>query len=254
MFKLIKYEFRKNIVGISIVLGIIFGLQLYFTISYLMENDNHAGIAVALLYLASIVCFFIVYVFGINTYSKELSSKTGYLIFMTPNSAFKIVAAKYIFTFLVGSLILVVLLVFGILDLNMLVKFYDEEVDFIKMFMERLEAMGVDVMEIVYTFTGAIVEFLIVFFMIMSIAYFSITLTATVLQNRKFKGIISVIVFIVLFVITVKIDGLLPVIYESPNTLLEELISVIPSAVYCILVLLGGMIGTAKLLEKKVSL
>ena len=122
------------------------------------------------------------------------------------------------------------------------------------MFMERLEAMGVDVMEIVYTFTGAIVEFLIVFFMIMSIAYFSITLTATVLQNRKFKGIISVIVFIVLFVITVKIDGLLPVIYESPNTLLEELISVIPSAVYCILVLLGGMIGTAKLLEKKVSL
>ena len=74
-------------------------------------------------------------------------------------------------------------------------------------------------------------------------------------QNRhRKKGGLLKSVFIVLFVITVKIDGLLPVIYESPNTLLEELISVIPSAVYCILVLLGGMIGTAKLLEKKVSL
>ena len=86
--------------------------------------------------------------------------------------------------------------------------------------------------------------------MAVTLAYLCITLTATVLQNRKIKGLISVILYIFLFYAVNKIGGLLPVLYESPENMQQAL----PCMVFFLIIIAGAVVGTAQLLDKKVSL
>ena len=90
--------------------------------------------------------------------------------------------------------------------------------------------------------------------MAVTLAYLCITLTATVLQNRKIKGLISVILYIFLFYAVNKIGGLLPVLYEAPENMQQVVITALPCMVFFLIIIAGAVVGTAELLDKKVSL
>ncbi len=254
MFKLVKYEFRKNLYSILVFMGILLGLEVYFLANYFMKNEDGVVIGATLLYLASMVCFFMVFAFGIVTYSKELSSKSSYLVFMTPNSALKIVASKYVYTFIFGTLIVLVLLGLGIMDINLMFTMFDEEVEFLELVIEWMDDMGISIAEMATELLAGVVEFLVLFFMIISMAYFAITLSATALQNKKGKGIISVLLFVGIFWLAVQIEGFIPSLNENAEGFVELLIAELPCLIYYLLIVFGGMFGCAKLLEKKVSL
>lgn len=80
MLKLTKYELRKNLLGIGIVAGIICVLQALFMFFCLTENINYTSLFGGLLIIAASVSYFIVFIFGVVTYYRELSSKSSYLI------------------------------------------------------------------------------------------------------------------------------------------------------------------------------
>ncbi|MDO5403191.1 MAG: hypothetical protein Q4F11_07105, partial [Eubacteriales bacterium] len=120
MLKLTKYEFRKNPVNTVIVLLILLAAQLYFTASCILENLNHAAIAMVLLVFLASISFIVVIVFGINAYSKELNSNSSYLIFMTPNSPLKILLSKLLYTFLFGCMLAVILFTLSYADFKMI--------------------------------------------------------------------------------------------------------------------------------------
>ena len=75
MLKLTKYELRKNLLGIGIVAGIICVLQALFMFFCLTENLNYTSLFGGLLIIATSVSYFIVFIFGVVTYYRELSSK-----------------------------------------------------------------------------------------------------------------------------------------------------------------------------------
>lgn len=242
MLKLTKYELRKNLLSIGIVAGIICVLQALFMFFCLTENINYTSLFGGLLIIAASVSYFIVFIFGVVTYYRELSSKSSYLIFMTPNSSLSIITSKLLYTLIIGIGISAIFIGFG--DLA----------DALKNFSEMLKIMGIDVVNIIINIVAGIISFLIAFFFLISLAYFAITLSSTALQNKKIKGFISVVLFCVLAYATIKISSLLPELYKNPDSLSQALMSSLPATIFQLLMVVACTFGSAVLLDKKVSL
>lgn len=255
MLKLIKYEFRKNLYGIAVMLSIIALAQIYFMYACFIDQNRNKALAGAwILFFCAVVCFFMVFAFGIVTYSRELSNKTSYLVFMTPNRSIKIIGSKLLFTFLNGVMVALLLAGLWLIDWKLLMDMWEQEVSVIEMVFDLVKNFGINVTDIAYGISLFVINFLINFFMAVTLAYLCITLTATVLQNRKIKGLISVIVYIFLFYAVNKIGGLLPVLYESPENMQQVVITALPCMVFFLIIIAGAVVGTAQLLDKKVSL
>ena len=250
MLKLTKYELRKNLLGIGIVAGIICVLQALFMFFCLTENINYTSLFGGLLIIAASVSYFIVFIFGVVTYYRELSSKSSYLIFMTPNSSLSIITSKLLYTLIIGIGISAIFIGFGVLDIFMMAGVFGDLADALKNFSEMLKIMGIDVVNIV----AGIISFLIAFFFLISLAYFAITLSSTALQNNKIKGFISVVLFCVLAYATIKISSLLPELYKNPDSLSQALMSSLPATIFQLLMVVACTFGSAVLLDKKVSL
>lgn len=255
MFKLIKYEFRKNLSGTAAMGGIIAAAQLYFMYAAFIAQSRERTLGGAwFLIMGAIVCFFMVFVMGIVTYSKELSNKTSYLVFMTPNSAIKIIGSKLLYIFFNGLLVLAVLFILCVIDWKILADMWDEEISVFQMMYQMLPVFGIDTTHILYTTLAVVVKFLVNFFMAVTLAYMSITATATVLQNRKIKGLISAVLYVVMIVGINKIGGLLPKIYDFPENMSQAIISDLPCTALFLLIIICAVTATAGLLEKHVSL
>lgn len=254
MLKLTKYELRKNVLGIGIVAGIICALQILFTFFCLTKKINYTVVFAVLLIVAASVSYFIVFIFGVVSYSKELSSKSSYLIFMTPNSSISIIVSKLFYTLIIGIGIAVVLTGLGVLDGYMMAISFGEYRGILKMYKEVLEALGLNIGQLLINVIGMILSFLVSFFFLITLAYFAITLSSTALQNKKIKGLISVIIFCILAFITIKIASELPEIYTNPVTFAQEIITSLPANIFQLLVAVGCTFGSALLLDKKVSL
>lgn len=255
MFKLIKYEFRKNVNTLFIMAGLLAGAQIYFMYAYYIAQNRYKAMsgASALMFCA-VLSFFMVFFSGVMTYSKELSSKTSYLVFMTPNTAIKIIGSKLLFTFFSGTAAALVLGGVGLVDFKMLMKMWDEELSIVEMIVEILHNFGFNMVEIAYNIFSSILNFLIVFFMVMTMAYFCITLTATVLQNKKIKGVISTVLFLLVLWGVTKLGDLLPELYETPHNMVQASLAHLPQTLLFLAVMAGCIVGTAQLLEHKVSL
>ena len=126
--------------------------------------------------------------------------------------------------------------------------------DALKNFSEMLKIMGIDVVNIIINIVAGIRSFLIAFFVLISLAYFAITLSSTALQNKKIKGFISVVLFCVLAYATIKISSLLPELYKNPDSLSQALMSSLPATIFQLLMVVACAFGSAVLLDKKVSL
>ena len=248
MLKLTKYELRKNLLSIGIVAGIICVLQALFMFFCLTENINYTSLFGGLLIIAASVSYFIVFIFG------ELSSKSSYLIFMTPNSSLRIITSKLLYTLIIGIGISAIFIGFGVLDIFMMAGVFGDLADALKNFSEMLKIMGIDVVNIIINIVAGIISFLIAFFFLISLAYFAITLSSTALQNKKIKGFISVVLFCVLAYATIKISSLLPELYKNPDSLSQALMSSLPATIFQLLMVVACTFGSAVLLDKKVSL
>lgn len=95
MFNIIKYDFKnqlKNLIGTLIIL-----LFLNFTVLYYKDVLTMPG-AAAITFTIAFACFIGVMINGIQSYTKELYSDTGYLLFSTPSRGISIIAGKLLFS------------------------------------------------------------------------------------------------------------------------------------------------------------
>ena len=105
MLKLIKVEFRKGLVGALVLLGIAAALQAYYLISLYSSREGHTIAAALLLVWVTFAMGVFVFARGITAYSRELGSRTGYMLFLTPNPSLKIIGSKFLYTFLLALLL-----------------------------------------------------------------------------------------------------------------------------------------------------
>ena len=94
MNRLIKYEFRKSILSKLVILGITAVMEVIFLIGIFGDFEKPSALgAVGLVFIALAGIAFIG-IESILTLYRDLTTKQSYMLFMTPNSSYRILGAK----------------------------------------------------------------------------------------------------------------------------------------------------------------
>ncbi len=266
MLNLMKYEFQKNKIIIGFLAGIGVLLQIgYFIFCAAANGTGRKALAarenmlimVAFLILLMTIGFFVVFILGIANYKNELNSKSSYLIFMTPNSSLKIILSKLLYIFLVEVVFLAALsflIGFDIIQARSILN----GGDFIDSVMELFErAFDIDLKKVWTEILLSLISFVIGFFAIMVMAYCAITLSATFLYNSRWKGFVSIVLFIAICVAVSYVDNhFVEQFVQDVDifTVKGRVMYLLPSLIYYLFIMAAGTFGCSKLIDKAINL
>jgi len=172
---------------------------------------------------------------------------------MTPNTTYSIIGSKLLSTGLIALTTTVIAILLIVLDYNIFINQFSAVKDAKELFEQVLTSNGLDLGNI---FTSIFVYFIVLWLGIFTwicIAYFAITLSATVFSNKKFRGVISFIIFIVIAIAISKLSNLLPTV-DIGSGMSNKLLSPLLSYIFDIIAMICAFWGSSILLEKRVSL
>ena len=250
MLKLMKYEFRKYAL-IKIIIAISFvSIELLFLCTASANNLKAANSGMGVLQFIAAITTFIIVFEPIVSLSSDLGRKSGYLLFLTPNSSYRIMWAKIIYGIL--QVIVAVIIFNGvfILDAAMMTakygafdrqsNYYEGILNFAGLYKSPSEV-----------FVAAKMSFgmMLIWFSSISLVLLSLCISTAILSRRKGKSIVSFFTFLILqllFVSALSSFGLDLDSAGNGNLLGLLIISSI--------ILVAATFGSAWVLEKKVSL
>ena len=203
MLKLMKYEFRKWRVTLLALLAGLVGLELGFIAGVKLEKPTLMVVCLSLIALLSFAAFAYLVIAGIAGYSQELREKCGYLIFMAPVRSISIVLSKLLFIALVALTATALFGAAGWLDARYLLSKSDldaQTLDSMNAMLRFGLKTDATVQQILQMAGFSAASVLLEILLTMCTAYLSITLSATLLQNKKgfLKGLISIVLFVAL--------------------------------------------------------
>ena len=253
MLKLIKYEYRKDMIAYIIVFGLLLVLGAYLTISILAESETNLAISIILFILCGFAGVLFLMIMGVVSFARELSSKYSYMTFMTPNSSYRIVGSKYLtvfFTTLVATVIYG-LIIYG--DAALILRENGDVEDFLEILDQILSFGNKSVAGIVIS---VVIEIILVWIQILttvSMAYLAFTLSATILSNSKGKVWLAIGFFVGIRVIVSVITGFLPH-FDFGERLIQVILGYWPTILFNVVLIIGTYFGVSAMLDKKVSL
>jgi ABC-2 type transport system permease protein len=193
MLKLIKLELFKSKNILIYFFSIIFLTEIIFLIGYALDKEILIAITTFLLSLMAVVSVVAIIIYSVILYLPDISKKPGYMLFSTPNSAYKILGSKIIVTLIVGFLLFILFSLLGVFDIYLLTKDIDtSEFTVESIFKSIIDALSEEPVGITLFLASTLSQFV----SNIAIIYFSITLTYTFLSNLKFKNFIAFLVFV----------------------------------------------------------
>ena len=204
MLKLMKYEFRKLRTALLVMLLILVGLEIGFLVGYKLEKAALTAISVTLLTVLVFISYAFLLIAGIISYSKELTDKSGYLAFMVPVRPISIVLSKLLFTALAAIAATALFALTAWVDIGILLERFNIGPDLVEQANALLRFAMNGALPSVQQ-TGQFILYIagtvfIEFLLAICTAYLAITLSATLLQNRKgfLRALICLLMFIAL--------------------------------------------------------
>ncbi len=246
MLNLIKYEFRKTM-GIKFILLILVAIvEAILLYGLYAEMDGPLAIGIFLLVFGSFIGIAVIGVYSITLLNKDLNTKQSYMLFMTPNSSYKILGAKMI----ENSLSLIIagacIIAIYVLDVTLIMAKYGELSDLVELFNYFVS----DEMQLNYgSIISSLVATLASWLYIISVAFLAVVISATYLNGRKFNWIISFGIFLLITIVIGRIRGLF-----IDSTVIDITVSynITQIIVYIILTAIMYLI-TATIMERQLS-
>ena len=254
MFKLIKYEIRKNRAPLLIVLTAIAAMEIYFLCSLVADSEINVVISTSLLPFAFFLVALTVFIMGVSAYSRELRQKSSYLVFMTPHGTLAIVASKILFTVVIGLFFSALLAALLAMDVPLLSDYFGEWRGFYELFNAFMQNNGLNLQTLLLTAAYFALSVFLQLVSTVGVAYLAITLSATLLQNKKGKGLVSFVLFVVILYALGYLSALYSGALTDPQTAPDLLRALSPVLLQNIAVLLGSLFGCAWMLKRAVSL
>lgn len=203
MFKLMKYEFRKWRTTLLAMLGGLAALEIGFVLGQSLNKTGLMATCLGLITILTFAAFASLLIAGIASYSQDLNQKSGYLIFMTPVPTLGIVLSKLLFITLIAVVSMALFGAAAYFDFRYLIGQMDVDADTmnqINMLLRFGLKANASVQQIVQMalFTAGTV--LIEVLMTMTTAYLAVTLSATLMQNKKgfLRALVSFLLFVAL--------------------------------------------------------
>ncbi len=258
MFRLSKYELRKNVIALLVLLAGLAALEIGYVFGVKSGKEQVALMCMAFLVLYAVVCYFAVFIFAITNYYREINSRTSYLVFMTPVSSLGIILSKMLTVLVLGIILAAVLGALGWLDMTLFLDHYSEYQGMGEIISETMSSIGINTTQLAASALFGIVVFLLSIFSTVAMLYFCITLAATILQSSKLKFIVTVLLFAAGIYAKFRIEGwvekVCPMVYDDSVNFLQVLIQSWPYALVNLIELAIFMAVTTWLLDKKLSL
>lgn len=200
MLKLIKFEFirKKMLFAIAIalvIIGQVYALFKYFDIeapvrAYIGQEVFAVYVSIVLVVMAILYLIDIILLFRNDLFKQE-----GYMLFMTPNSGYKILGAKLIFALLEGVAIAAFYLLLVYFNLKMM-----------KLDVINFEFFKISTDEWMVIVKGLLLGVFVLLEFALTV-YLSFALFKSIFSNVRFKGLITFFIFIAINVFKSKIMG-----------------------------------------------
>lgn len=252
MLNLVKYELikKRKLILAAIAVSVI--LNIYLCSSYKDEGF------VLFLSLFILVMPILYIVDVIKIYSDDINKKSGYLLFMTPNSGYKIIVSKLITAVIEGAAIILLFIIFTIVN---------------SIYFSYISGYTINVREIIYvtnlmtkelginfghllTFSLTAILALLGFF---TTVYTSMTIRKSIFSEIKFNGALSFIIFLLLNwgiarLSNVVLDNSNFNSFMDPYTALEWFVELLPMNIFYAVQTAILTFCSGYLLENKINL
>ena len=247
MMTLLKYEIyrRWRWLVLRYAALIIIGAILLNRVSSPAYQYEFIGESIGKFALTSLVIFIIIIVEGINMLKEDLFEECGYLTFTIPKKGRTILASKLVLLLLQLILWTVITIGFGSIFFSKLP--YHEIV--------QIET------QINFYFFPTVLFLLTAFFNFVLMIHFSLTLTKTLLVNKKYSGLLSIGIFFFLVYLIEKVyygPFLNQIRHISIHSGIETKINFLSggyTAVFLNVILIAiFFIATSYLLENKINI
>ena len=253
MRNLIKYEFRKSWMVKAIILTITAIFEVMFLTGVVAGNDNVAFSGALFLVFTTICSIFIIGVLSVFVLHKDLNTKQSYMLFMTPNSTYKILGAKIIENF--GSIILAGVMFFVLAVVDISIWSAKSEgvkgtIDFVGdiIGLATKDGIQLDILHIAITTADSLVSWVFV----VMVGFFAVVLSACFFNGRKFNGLLSFVIFLVVTIVINKIFDTSSVMIFGANAM-YAIEARICSIVYYLVLTTVLYIVTAGIMDRKLS-
>ena len=198
MKNLIKYEFRKTWGTKLIILGITAFAELAFLVSLYLDKEKYNGLSILALTFLAIGGIIFIGIQSILTMHQDMNTKQGYMLYMTPNSCYRILGGKVIENglsiFVAGAFFFAL----GALDVTLLLGHYGQLGELKKMLDEFLRQLRMEVPLDGRLFALLTLNFLCSWLATVITAYFADVIATCLLNGKKYNGWVSLLIFIAL--------------------------------------------------------
>lgn len=249
MLKLMKYEFRKTQVTKLILLAIIAIAEIAYLIGLYGNHEEAAVLSIVALIMLSFLGVFAVGVESISILHRDMNTRQSYMLFMTPNSSYKILGAKVLECSLSILITGAFIFALGALDITLALarqEGLDKMWEMIREFISHITINGRQLEINAPILAAALLNILTSWIMTIILAYLAVVISAALLNGKQLNGLISFVLFLLLNWGSAKILSLIPTTMSSVTTLL------IYVAVELVLAAIMYVV-TAQIMERKLS-
>ena len=252
MLKLMKYEFRKTWITKAILLAVAAVLEAAYLFSLYGEKDELMGMTALLLAFLAVGGVLVMGLESVLTLHRDMNTKQSYMLFMTPNSSYRILGAKVLECG--GSILITGAFFFalGALDITLLFARHGELNQLWEMIRDFLTHFSVMNGESVLTLDmkGAALlalSLLSGWIGVITSAYLADVVSAALLNGKKHNGIVSFVLFLALDWAVSYVTRLAASPFTDPNLVL--LVFSLTSFVFAAIM----YVVTAQIMERKLS-
>ena len=195
MLKLMKYELRKTWFSKLMVLIVTGIAEVLFLSGIFGKNESLTTGGTALLVMISMFGIICVGLHSLLVLNKDLNTKQGYMIFMTPRSSYQILGAKIVENGLSTLLASLFFLGLAWIDITLAIREFGIKTNLIELIQEFLNELPV---KVEFSFGGISVVFLgfvISWFATVVTAAFAIILSSMLLTGRRLNILMSLVIF-----------------------------------------------------------
>lgn len=249
MLKLMKYELRKTMFSKLVLLCITGVAEIAYLVGVFLKADKGDQIlafgAIGIFMCMTIGIFYI----GIDSlisFHRDLNTKQSYMLFLTPKNSYQVLGAKIlengISIFLAGVFFAALIAV----DATIGILYIGGVKEFLDILDQLMISIRVDIhvtpREILMPFFAVLAGWL----MTVVSGDLAIVLSATVFAGKKFSGIVSFLIFLLLDYIASKVLNILP----DLGDMMAQYIMIIGVSFVMVIVM---YVATGWIMERKLS-
>ena len=245
MLNLMKYEMRKTAFSKFILLVLTAVAEVAFLLGLLLDKAELLGTATVFLVLFATVGIIYIGLQSALLLQRELNSKESYMLFMTPNSSYRILGAKILenlISILVTGAFFLILAGIDIAVATARINGLDGMMDMLNSLFNMQFNVSVSKGMIALNY----IDLLVGWICVIVIADFAVILSATVINGKKGNGIAAFAIFCVLAWLQGVVVGLIPELANYNISLLLDIL---------VLSVIGGILYYVSgwIMEKKLS-